>query len=453
MIYKSQFINFYFGGEEVNSIIISMEFQSNRKTNNIASVILAGGKGTRLHPLTLNHSKPSVSYGGRYRLIDIPISNSLNSNIRQILVIGQYLVAELQHHLSQTYQFDNFFPGRLDLITPEEKPNGERTFFEGTADAIRKNLDIILELPVDYILILSGDQLYNIDFQKMFSFAKEKNADLTIAALPVKESDAKRLGLLKINDESYITDFFEKPKEEAILKNFRLSPAFCEERKVENKPFLGSMGIYIFKREALVNLLKIDTRADFGKHLIPTQLNQGKAAAFVYDGYWEDIGTIRSFYDANIALTTSKCGLKTYDENNPIYTCAHHLPGAKIKNTQITHSIICEGSVIEAKEITRSMIGLRSRVKNNTIIRDSVLLGNSTYTSNIYQHSSLPDIFEIGEHTIIEKTIIDEHVKIGNNVKLINKNNHISYDGGNIFVRDGIIVIPAGATIEDNFEF
>lgn len=431
-----------------------MQFEATIKHHNIASIILAGGKGTRLHPLTLNHSKPAVSYGGRYKLIDIPISNSLNSNIRQILVIGQYLTTEIGHHLSQTYQFDNFFPGRLDLITPEEKPNGERIFFNGTADAIRKNLDKILELPVDYFLILSGDQLYNIDFQKMFAFAKEKDADLTIASLPVCESDAKRLGLLKINKDSYIIDFFEKPQDQETINKFKLDESLNEKCKItKNKPCLGSMGIYIFKREALKTLLLEDPREDFGKHLIPTQLKKGKAASFVYDGYWEDIGTIKSFYDANIALTTSNTGLKIYDEKNPIYTSAHHLPGANIKTTKIINSIICEGSIIEAKEITHSMIGLRTKIRSGSIIRESVFLGNSAYVSPEQTKDILPDVFEIGKDCLIEKTIIDEHVKIGNNVKLINKNNLSSYDSENIYVRDNIIIITAGTTLPDNFEF
>ena len=431
-----------------------MQFESTRKHHNIASIILAGGKGTRLHPLTLYHSKPAVPFGGRYRLIDIPISNSLNSNIRQIIVIGQYLTSEIAHHLSQTYQFDNFFPGRLDLITPEEKPNNQRVFFDGTADAIRKNLDTILELPVDYFLILSGDQLYNIDFQKMFNFAKEKDAPLTIASIAVNEQDAKRLGLLKIDNESYITDFFEKPQEKDVLEKFRLSSSLNPNCHItKEKPFLASMGIYIFKRNTLKNLLLEDPREDFGKHLIPTQLNKDKAAAFVYDGYWEDIGTIESFYNANIALTTSSLGLQIYDEKNPIYTSAHHLPGANIKTTSITNSIICEGSIIEAQEINNSMIGLRSKVNTGTIIKRSVLLGNTTYSSPIQTRDVLPDVFEIGKNCHIENTIIDEHVKIGNNVKLINKKNLSSYDSEKIFVRDNIIIVTVGTSLPDNFEF
>jgi len=422
-----------------------MYFGATIKHNNIASIILAGGKGTRLYPLTLYHSKPAISYGGRYKLIDIPISNSLNSNIRQIIVIGQYLTTEIAHHLSQTYQFDNFFPGSLDLITPEETPDGKRIFFEGTADAIRKNLEKILELPVDYFLILSGDQLYNINFQKMFNFAKEKDADLTIACLPVNEEDAKRLGILKINKDSYVIDFIEKPQEKKVLDKFKST--------LGKNSFLGSMGIYIFKREALTDLLSQDSREDFGKHLIPTQLKKGKAAAFIYDGYWEDIGTIKSFYDANISLTMSNSGLKTYDEKNPIYTSAHHLPGAKIRKTKIEDSIICEGSIIEADIISKSMIGLRSRILQGTIIKDSILLGNSIYAPPPQSKNHYPEIFEIGKNCVIEKTIIDEHVKIGNNVKLINKKKLQNYDSENIFVRDNIIIVTPGTNLKDGFEF
>ncbi|MFA6119500.1 MAG: sugar phosphate nucleotidyltransferase [Parachlamydiales bacterium] len=431
-----------------------MNYESVRIHPNIASIVLAGGKGTRLYPLTLKHSKPAVSFGGRYKLIDIPISNSLNSNIRQITVIAQYLTTEIAHHLNQTYQFDNFFPGSLDLITPEERPNGEKIFFEGTADAIRKNINKFANLPVDYFLILSGDQLYNIDFQKMYDFAREKNADLTIAALPVNEEDAKRLGLLKINSASYIIDFFEKPQTKELLDQYKLPSDFYNNQNFENKKsHLGSMGIYIFKRDALFSLLKEDSREDFGKHLIPTQLKKGRAAAFLYNGYWEDIGTIKSFYDANISLTNSSCKLKTYDEINPIYTRAHHLPGAKIKNTKIEDSIICEGSIIEAEMISKSMIGLRSKIHQGSIIKDSILLGNSAYSSSIHHKCVLPDVFEIGKNCEIYKTIIDENVKIGNNVKLINKNNLSNYDGENIYVRDNIIIITAGANIKDGFEF
>lgn len=430
-----------------------MHIQQDNKNINIAAIVLAGGKGTRLFPLTLNRCKPAVAYGGRYRLIDVPISNSLNSNIRNIYVIAQYLPVELQKHLTNTYQFDSFFPGSLDLLIPQEKPNGERIWFEGTADAIRKNLDKILEMPVDYFLILSGDQLYNIDFQQMFNFAKEKNADLTIASLPVEAKDTNRLGILKTDKDDKIIDFYEKPQSKEILDALKLDEHFLKRWKVsDNKKYLGSMGIYIFKREALKKILTEDGREDFGKHLIPSFIHKAKTCAFVYEGYWEDIGTVDSFYNANIALTNPSFGLKIYDESNPIYTKAHHLPGAKINSTIINSSIICEGSIVSAKEITNSMVGLRSCINKGTIIHDSVLLGNDFYNPPT-QNQTLPKNFEIGENCLIQKAIIDENVKIGNEVQLINKNNLSTFDGNGIYVRDGIIVVSSGTYIPDGFIF
>jgi glucose-1-phosphate adenylyltransferase len=429
-----------------------MSAQIHNRQINIASIVLAGGKGTRLFPLTMKHCKPAVSYGGRYKLIDIPISNSLNSNIRQIYVIGQYLTTELQHHLSQTYQFDSFFPGSLDLLTPEELPNGEKIWFEGTADAIRKNAAKIFKAPLDYFLILSGDQLYNINFHEMLTFAISLNADLTIASLPVPSSDATRMGLLKIDEKSLVTDFYEKPQEKEILDQFKIPENFFAKWNLPKTSgsHLGSMGIYIFKREALEKLLS-EKGDDFGKHLIPIQLKKGKTAAFVYNGYWEDIGTIESYYKANMALTSvSADGLKTYDEQNPIYTRTNHLPGTKIKDTLLSSSIICEGGVIQAKEIANSVIGLRANIKKGTTIQESILMGNNFYTCPA--HQDLPEKFEIGENCLIKKTIIDEHVLIGNNVKLINKSNLRDYDSNNLYIRDGVIVIPAGVAIPDNFE-
>jgi glucose-1-phosphate adenylyltransferase len=407
----------------------------------VATVILAGGQGKRLHPLTIHHSKPAVSYGGRYRLIDIPISNSLNSHFRQIFVIAQYLTAELHHHINQTYRFDPYHPGSIDLITPEENEKGEKNWFEGTADAVRKSLPTLLKSTADYFLILSGDQLYNIDFQKMVAFAKSQDADLTIASIPVSEKEAHRLGLLKVDTQARVIDFVEKPQDPALLKAFQYE---------KPRQFLGSMGIYVFKRESLIALLEQDQRPDFGYHLITTAVKTKKTAAFVYTGYWEDIGTIASYHQANLMLTSPKCGLETYDEKNPIYTRPTFLPGPRISRAKIDESIICEGCVIEAEEVSRSIIGLRTQIKKGTIIRDTVLMGNHFYPPSL---SSKPTDSWIGENCLIEKAIIDEHVQIGHNVKLTNQKKYETYDGEGIFVRDGIIIIPSGAKIPDSFEF
>ncbi|HSX27116.1 MAG TPA: sugar phosphate nucleotidyltransferase [Chlamydiales bacterium] len=420
----------------------------------VATVILAGGQGTRLHPLTIHHSKPAISYGGRYRLIDIPISNSINSDFRQIFVIAQYLSGELQHHISHSYHFDSFNPGSVDVLTPQIAESGEKQWFAGTADAVRKNLPTILKSPADYFLILSGDQLYNINFQLMIAFAQEQKADLTIASLPVLEKEAKRMGLLKIDGGHKVIDFVEKPQDPEILRKFILPEKFFQDCKIKphkDPCYLGSMGIYIFKREALVDLLQKDHRHDFGHHLITTAVKSGKTSAYVFCGYWEDIGTVASYYEANLLLTTSEQGLNTYDEQNPIYTRSTYLPGPKIKCTKITQSIICEGSIIEADEVYHSVIGLRSHIKKGTIIRDSVMMGNHFYLEPVRDGVSHES--GIGENCLIEKAIIDEHVLIGNNVRLINKKKLDQFEGDGIFVRDGIIIVPAGVQIPDGFEF
>ncbi len=427
-------------------------------TPEVATVILAGGRGKRLLPLTLHHSKPAIAYGGRYRLIDIPISNSINSDFRQIFVIAQYLTSELEHYIHQTYYFDSYHPGSVDVLTPQMNEKGEKEWFQGTADAVRKSLPTLLKSTAAYFLILSGDQLYNIDFQKMLKFAQSKNADLTIASLPVLEKDARRMGLLKINKQRVVTDFVEKPKKKKILKSYELSESFYKHCKFKphkkHSTFLGSMGIYIFKRKALIDLLKTDKREDFGYHLIGAALKKMKTYSYIFCGYWEDIGTVASYYEANLMLTRLQASLNTYDERNPIYARPTFLPGPKITKTQINQSIICEGCVIEAKEISNSVIGLRSRIKSGTIIRDSVLMGNHFYMPPIGE-KDLPSKQEawIGTNCLIEKAIIDEHVQIGNRVKLINKKRYKHYNGKQLYVRDGIIIVTSGAKLPNNFVF
>ncbi len=263
------------------------------------------------------------------------------------------------------------------------------------------------------------------------------------------------MGLLKIDEDSYVTDFQEKPEDDITLKRFLLDDRFLLSKNISSDKdhYLGSMGIYIFKRDVLLSLLKEDTRSDFGKHLIPTQLNKGKTASYIYDGYWEDIGTIKSYYDANLSLINSTTGLKTYNEDQPIYSRSHHLPGSKLHGTILRDAIICEGCIIEAKEIVNSIVGLRVNIKKGTIIHDSILNGNNYYFAPPHQTSHMPEKFSIGENCVIKKAIIDEHVLIGNNVKLINKNNYTNYDGDGIYVRDGIIIVTSNAQIPDNFEF
>lgn len=393
----------------------------------IATIILAGGQGTRLSPLTLHHAKPAVSYGGRYRLIDIPISNAINSGYKEIFLIAQYQAAELQHHVATSYRFDPFHSGFIDVITPEKE------WFQGTADAIRKSLPTLLKTAASHFLILSGDHLYNFNFSSFVDFAIEKRADLAIASLPVLEQEARRFGLLNIDPSQKILEFAEKPEDPRpfLLRN-------------QPDHYLASMGIYLFKREALIDLLEQDKREDFGRHLIGTLIAKQTSYAYLYQGYWEDIGTVASYYQANINLTKSAKGLNTYDEANPIYTHPIFLPGPKVIDTRVSHSILCEGSYIEAAEISGSIIGLRSRIGRSTTIRDSVLMGNSLYLAPNHPH-------QIGKNCLIERAIIDEHVHIGDNVKLVNSKNLCHYDGDGVYIRDGIVIVTARANIPDNF--
>jgi len=371
--------------------------------------------------------------------------------MNQVFVISQYFSSGLNQHVKETYRLDQFQGGSLSLLNPEERSEG-KIWYEGTADAVRKNIDELTKLPIDYFLILSGDQLYNMDLEAMVSFAYEKNADLTIAALPVGYVEAPRLGLLNIDDEANIIDFHEKPKDTEILDRFEVPDHFLQENDIHcSSPpcFLASMGIYVFKKEVLISLLKEDLREDFGKHMIPTQLKKGNAAAFLHQGYWEDIGTISSFYQANISLTTNTLGLNLYNEVLPIYTHNHYLPGARLSETQVKDSLISDGSVIEAKAILHSVIGVRNVIQKGTVIKDSVLLGNEYYSAPEDQSHR----YTIGKNCHIEKTIIDENVTIGNNVRLTNEKNHKHYDGDGVYVRDGIIIVSSGTTLPDHFSF
>lgn len=419
----------------------------------VVCIVLGGGQGTRLFPLTATRCKPAICFGGRYRLIDVPVSNAINSECHKIFIVTQFLSSALHRHILQTYHLGAFSTGFIDILSAEQKPS-KQDWFQGTADAVRQNLEHFIEMPADYFLILSGDQLYNLDFRRMVAFAKTTDADLVIASLPVDGNTAKRMGILKVNKNDFVTDFYEKPQEEEILNQFQLDPETLERAEVKSgnaNMYLGSMGIYLFKRDALIKLLREDGRNDFGKHLIPTKVKQGNVAAFLCNGYWEDIGTIESFYKANIALTQSSPEFNCYDEGNPLHTSLNNLPGPKIYNTHITNSIICEGSILEADEVSNSILGPRSVVKQGTIIRDSYIMGNDYYTQPMLDTSRVPLELHIGEHCLIKKAIIDNNAHIGRGVQLVNKQKLMEYDGDNVFIRDGIIIVTKGACLPDGF--
>lgn len=428
----------------------------------IAVIILGGGEGKRLAPLTKTRCKPAVSFGGRYSLIDVPISHSLTSGLSKIFVIGQYLAYTLQKHLFQTYLYHGITQNQIQLLVPEER-EGKKIWYKGTADAVRQNLEYFSEVSADYFLILSGDQLYNINFQKMIDFAVDVDAGMLIASQPVSKKEAGRMGLLKIeHGSSRIVDFYEKPKEDAILEQYYADPFTLHRLGYDGnngKHYLGSMGIYLFKRQVMFDLLREDNREDFGKHLIKTQLKKGNVHAFLYDGYWEDIGTIESYYNANLALTKPeadrKSGLQCYDEKSQIITKRYNLPGVQVSNCRVKDALLCEGCIIQGEEVTHSILGIRTRLGKGSVIRDSIVIGNEYYARPPLVTGEESYNPGIGKNCHIERAILDENVKIGDNVTLVNQKGHENYDSpdGRIIVRDGIMIIPRGTQIPDNYVF
>lgn len=422
----------------------------NMKT--VASIILGGGQGLRLHPLTLKRCKPAVPFGGSFRLIDVPIAHSIHSGCSKIFVLTQFLSSSLHHHLFQTYHQNGSFAGLIEVLTAEQKPL-KQNWFQGTADAVRQNIEYILETPAEYFLILSGDQLYDMDVRHLVDVAKKTDADIVIAALPVKAQRAGQLGILKVNSDGFVVDFHEKPQDKSLLKQLKVSAQTLKNAGLSptiQQQYLGSMGIYLFKRKALVRLLQHDLREDFGKHLIPTCVKEGKVAAYLYNGYWEDIGTIGTFYQANLALTEENPVFDLYNKINCLFTSQTYLPPAKIFGTNVKQALVCEGAIIEANEVTHSILGPRTVIKKGSIIRDSYLMGNDYYHSPMDDYP-LPATPQVGSDCVIKKTIIDKNVQIGNRVKLINKKKLNNYQSDNLYIRDGIIIVPRGAVIPDGF--
>ncbi len=419
----------------------------------VSCLILAGGQGSRLFPLTQTRCKPAIQFGGQYRLIDVPISNALGCGIDKIFVVTQFLARSLHHHIFHTYRPNPITGGFVEVLSAEQR-NGKNSWYSGTADSVRQNLDYLLEVPSEYILVLSGDQLYRMDFRSMLKVAQTKDLDVLVATLAVDEKQARRMGIMKVNEDHTIVDFHEKPTSKTDLERLETSPPVLKKMgftSSSDRPFLGSMGIYLFKRQALIELLEQDPRDDFGKHLIPTKVSSGKIGAFAHNGYWEDIGTIESFYQANLALTKNESHFKIHDEAMPIFSSPSNLPGAKIGNTLIKEAILCEGAIVEADEVTNSIIGQRAVIRRGSIIKDSYIMGNDNYTPHSCMDEQAP--YEIGEECLIKKTILDRHVRLGNRVQLINKQNLSEFDSDLLYVRDGIIVVPRGTSLPDGFIF
>jgi len=418
----------------------------------VVAVILGGGAGSRLYPLTASRSKPAVPIAGKYRLVDIPISNCMNSSINRMFVLTQFNSASLNKHIKNTYHFSAFSTGFVDILAAEQTPDNPG-WFQGTADAVRQSLRHISNLEYEHILILSGDQLYQMDFAEMIATHVEKGADISIATIPVDNRDAPEFGILKTDESNTITSFIEKPKAEILPEWVSDTGA---EMQSKGRNYLASMGIYIFNKQVLNSLLenKHPNATDFGKEIIPNSIVEFKVLSYQYEGYWTDIGNIHSFFEANLSLTQDVPQFNLFDNNNIVYTRPRMLPPAKISGTTLEKTVIAEGSIINASRIEHSVVGIRARIGYGTTVVSSYIMGNDFYeTIEVMEENvskGIPRI-GIGERCYIKDAIIDKNCRIGNDVR-INGGKHLENTEHPLYsVKDGIVVVKKGAILHDGF--
>ena len=421
-------------------------------SKSVIAIVLGGGAGSRLYPLTASRSKPAVPIAGKYRLVDIPISNCINSGINRILVLTQFNSASLNKHIKNTYQFSVFSKGFVDIVAAEQTPDNSG-WFQGTADAVRQSLRHIVSYDFEYVLILSGDQLYQMDFEEMIDSHKSKGADISIATIPVGDREAPEFGILKTDENNSITSFIEKPAKDILPEWVSDTGA---EMKAQGRNYLASMGIYIFSRKLLFNLLEEEKKdaTDFGKEIIPTSIEKYKVISYQYDGYWTDIGNIYSFFEANLALTLDLPHFNLFDNQKIVYSRARMLPPAKISGTTLEKTIIAEGSIISASRIENSVIGIRSRIGHGTTIVSSYIMGNDYYETLLELENNtskgVPKI-GIGDRCYIRNTIVDKNCRIGNDVR-INGGDHLANSDHSLYaIKDGIVVLKKGCIIPDGF--
>ncbi len=424
----------------------------------VLAVILGGGAGTRLYPLTKQRAKPAVPLAGKYRLIDIPVSNCINSEIFKIYVLTQFNSASLNRHIARAYNFSGFSEGFVEVLAAQqtaENPN----WFQGTADAVRQYLWLLQEWDVDEYLILSGDHLYRMDYREFINRHRETNADITLSVVPMDEERASDFGLMKIDTDGRVVDFSEKPKGDA-LKSMQVDTSILglDQEQARRFPYIASMGIYVFKKEVLSKLLRqYPTHTDFGKEIIPNSSSNHNIQAYLFNGYWEDIGTIKAFYDSNLALTQQpQPPFSFYDEQAPIYTRQRYLPPSKLLDCQVRESIIGEGCILKTCQVTHSVLGVRSRIEAGSIIEDSLLMGADFYESFAERQSGVDCSTDkvplgIGADTVIRRAIIDKNARIGCHVQIINKDQVEEGDREHLgfYIRIGIVVVVKNAVIPD----
>jgi glucose-1-phosphate adenylyltransferase len=421
----------------------------------VLSLILGGGRGTRLYPLTMLRSKPAVPIGGKYRLIDIPISNCINSDCNRIFVLTQFLSVSLHRHIANTYKFDPFSNGFVEILAAQQT-NEASDWYQGTADAVRQNIRYVHEDPCKDVLILSGDQLYRMDFRHLLKTHRESNAEATIAVMPVREDQTSQLGLLSADETGRVTGFVEKPQTADKLEPMRVKDEWMKKRGVDShgRPFLASMGIYLFQRDALIHLLNAPPLAtDFGKEIFPRSLQSHRVHAHLFDGYWEDVGTVKSYHEANIALTNDEPPFVFHAPEGVIYTRMRYLPASRVNAAVLDHVLVSDGCVIGAgTKITHTVVGVRTQIGRNVILKNSVIIGADGYESAHEKAENLrrglPNV-GIGDNCVIENAILDKDARIGANVRLCNKDKIKNGEGPNFVIREGIVVIPRSAIVLD----
>ncbi|TWT56918.1 Glucose-1-phosphate adenylyltransferase [Thalassoglobus neptunius] len=425
--------------------------------NNVVCFVLGGGKGTRLQPLTSERSKPAVPIGGKYRLIDIPISNCINSGIRRTYLLTQFNSVSLHRHVRQTYNFDPFNGGFVEILAAQQTNDGA-DWYQGTADAVRKQVRYLQQSDIEYVLILSGDQLYRMNFREMLDVHKSNNADVTIATLPIDQEKAASFGITRLDENGRVCGFLEKPQSQQELDHVKTSPDWIDQQGIESngREYLASMGIYLFNRDTLVDALLKTDYEDFGREVFPASIRAKHVQAYLFDGYWEDIGTIKAFYESQLEMASSTPPFEMHKAESPIYTRPRFLPSTRIDNAEIKESLISDGCVIEGtSKITHSLIGLRSYIGKNATITGVVLMGADFYPRDprgATKNAADPPI-GIGEGTIIEGAIVDKNCRIGKQV-VIRKPSGCPEDGrcGPVIVRDGVIVVPRGTILPDGWK-
>lgn len=422
----------------------------------VLAIILGGGAGTRLYPLTKQRAKPAVSLAGKYRLIDIPVSNCINSGILKIYVLTQFNSTSLNRHIARAYNFSVFSDGFVEVLAAQQTQENP-SWFQGTADAVRQYLWLLKDWDVDEYLILSGDHLYRMDYGKFVEHHRETGADITLSVLPIDEERASSFGLMKIDDSGRVINFSEKPKGDA-LKQMQVDTTTLglDAEAAKIKPYIASMGIYIFKKQVLIDLLqRSKDETDFGKEVIPSAIDTHNLQAYLFDDYWEDIGTIKAFYESNLALTKQpRPSFSFYDEKAPIYTRPRFLPPTKMLNCEITESIVGDGCILKNCRIHHSVLGVRTRIDENCVIEDSLLMGSDYYQASemrvhAFKEGQVP--MGIGENSVIRGAIIDKNARIGKDVKIVNKDNveEADREDEGFMIRNGIVVVVKNAVIPD----